>query len=73
MTTVASLFTVARIPQPTPQYGQVVAIVCASLAWLLAALVAQSRVLLGIHSFAEIVAGSVLGILTTLTIHLVFR
>jgi diacylglycerol kinase (ATP) len=43
------------------------------LAWLLAALVAQSRVLLGVHNMAEIVAGSMLGILTTLSIHLVFR
>ena len=43
------------------------------LAWLLAALVAQSRVLLGVHNFAEIVAGSLLGILTTLFMHLVFH
>jgi len=43
------------------------------LAWLLAALVAQSRVLLGVHSFAEILAGSMLGVLTTLAIQLVFR
>jgi len=43
------------------------------LAWLLAALVAESRVLLGVHTFAEIAAGSMLGILTTLTIHLVFH
>jgi diacylglycerol kinase (ATP) len=43
------------------------------LAWLLAALVAQSRVLLGIHNFAEIFAGSLLGILTTLFMHLVFH
>lgn len=43
------------------------------LAWLLAALVAQSRVLLDIHNFAEIAAGSLLGILTTLFIHLAFH
>jgi len=43
------------------------------LSWLLAALVAQSRVLLGVHNFAEIVAGSLLGILTTLFMHLVFH
>ncbi len=43
------------------------------LAWVLAALVAQSRVLLGIHNVAEIVAGGLLGILTTLFMHLVFH
>jgi len=43
------------------------------LAWLLAALVAQSRVLLGIHVFREIVAGALIGILTTLVIQLVFH
>ena len=42
------------------------------LAWFLAALVAQSRVLLGIHSFMEIVAGSLIGICTTLVMHLAF-
>jgi len=42
------------------------------LAWFLAALVAQSRVLLGIHSFLEIVAGSLIGIFTTLVLHLAF-
>lgn len=42
------------------------------LAWFLAALVAQSRVLLGIHSFLEIVAGSLIGICTTLALHLAF-
>ena len=42
------------------------------LAWLLAAMVAQSRVLLGIHSFREIVAGALIGILTTASIHLLF-
>jgi diacylglycerol kinase (ATP) len=43
------------------------------LAWLLAALVAQSRVLLGIHSFKEMVAGSLLGASTTLAMHLAFH
>jgi diacylglycerol kinase (ATP) len=43
------------------------------LAWFLAALVAQSRVLLGIHNFREMVAGSTLGALTTLGIHLLFH
>ena len=42
------------------------------LAWLLAALVAQSRVLLKVHSFREIVAGAIIGILATATIHLLF-
>ena len=43
------------------------------LAWFLAALLAQSRVLLGAHNYKEIVAGSLLGILTTLVMHLVFH
>ena len=43
------------------------------LAWLLAALVAQSRVLLGIHTYAEIVVGSLIGIITTLIMHLAFH
>ncbi len=43
------------------------------LAWLLAALVAQSRVLLGVHDFREIIAGSLLGIMTTLVLHLAFH
>lgn len=42
------------------------------LAWFLAALVAQSRVLLGIHSFLEIVVGSLIGICATLILHLAF-
>mgnify|MGYP001827695194 FL=1 len=42
------------------------------LAWFLAALVAQSRVLLGIHNFLEIVAGSLIGICVTLVMHLAF-
>lgn len=50
-----------------------VSLVVILLAWLLAALVAQSRVLLGIHSFTEIVAGGLLGVLTTLFMHLVFH
>lgn len=44
-----------------------------ALAWILAALVAQSRVLLKVHSFTEIVAGSLLGILTTLLLQLAFH
>ena len=43
------------------------------LAWLLAALVAHSRFLLGIHNFTEIVAGGLLGVLTTLIMHLAFH
>lgn len=43
------------------------------LAWFLAALVAQSRILLGAHNLKEIVAGSLLGILTTLAMHLAFH
>lgn len=43
------------------------------LAWLLAALVAQSRILLGVHNLKEIVAGSLLGVITTLTMQLVFH
>jgi diacylglycerol kinase (ATP) len=43
-----------------------------ALAWFLAALVAQSRVLLGIHSVLEIVAGSLIGIGTTVVMHLAF-
>lgn len=42
------------------------------LAWLLAALVAQSRVLLGVHNLAEITAGGLLGIFVTLLMHLLF-
>ena len=42
------------------------------LAWLLAAMVAQSRVLLGIHTFREIVAGAMIGIFTTFSIHILF-
>ena len=43
------------------------------LAWLLALLVAQSRVLLGVHSFKEVLAGGLLGTGVTLLIHLLFR
>ena len=43
------------------------------LAWFLAVLVAQSRVLLGVHSLKEIVVGSLLGIVTTLVIQLAFH
>lgn len=42
------------------------------LAWLLAAMVAQSRVLLRVHTFREIIAGALIGILTSFTIHLLF-
>jgi len=43
------------------------------LAWFLAALVAQSRVLLGIHNLKEIVTGGVVGIVTTLALQLAFH
>jgi diacylglycerol kinase (ATP) len=43
------------------------------LAWLLALLVAQSRVLLGVHSYAEVIAGCLLGTGVTLAVHLLFR
>ncbi len=49
-----------------------VGLVVIALAWLLAALVAQSRVLLGVHSFSEIVAGSIIGIMTTMFMHVAF-
>lgn len=42
------------------------------LAWLLATLVAQSRVLLKIHNYPEIVAGSMIGIIITSLMHLAF-
>lgn len=44
-----------------------------ALAWLLALLVAQSRVLLGVHSLFEVAAGGLLGIAVTLAVHLLFR
>lgn len=44
-----------------------------ALAWLLALLVAQSRVLLGVHSFSEVLAGGLLGTGVTLAVHLLFR
>jgi diacylglycerol kinase (ATP) len=43
------------------------------LAWGLAAVVAQSRVLLGIHTFSEVLIGSLLGISVTLMFHLLFQ
>jgi diacylglycerol kinase (ATP) len=44
-----------------------------ALAWLLALLVAHSRVLLGVHSYTEVVAGGLLGCGVTLAVHLLFR
>jgi diacylglycerol kinase (ATP) len=49
-----------------------VGLIVIALAWLLAALVAQSRVLLGVHSFSEIVAGGIIGIITTMFMHIAF-
>jgi diacylglycerol kinase (ATP) len=43
-----------------------------ALAWLLAALVAQSRVLLGVHRVREVVLGGLLGCFVTLLFHLSF-
>jgi len=43
------------------------------LGWLLALLVAQSRVLLGVHSYTEVLAGCLLGTGVTLAVHLLFR
>ncbi|TLM61159.1 MAG: phosphatase PAP2 family protein [Deltaproteobacteria bacterium] len=43
------------------------------LAWVLALLVAQSRILLGVHSYAEVLAGGLLGAAVTLFVHLLFR
>jgi diacylglycerol kinase (ATP) len=43
-----------------------------ALAWLLAVLVAQSRVLLGVHSYAEVLVGGLLGAGATLVVHLLF-
>lgn len=42
------------------------------LTWGLAVLVAQSRILLGIHSLAEVISGSLLGIGVTLAFQLFF-
>jgi diacylglycerol kinase (ATP) len=50
-----------------------VGILVIALAWFLAAMVAQSRVLLGIHSYLEIVTGSLIGICTTLIMHMAFH
>jgi diacylglycerol kinase (ATP) len=44
-----------------------------ALAWLLAVLIAQSRVQLGIHSYAEVITGGLLGAGVTLAVHLLFR
>ena len=49
-----------------------VGLIVIALAWLLAALVAKSRVLLGVHSFSEIVAGGIIGIITTMFMHIAF-
>lgn len=43
------------------------------LAWFLAALVAQSRVLLGIHNLKEVVAGGLVGIVTTMVLQMAFH
>jgi diacylglycerol kinase (ATP) len=50
-----------------------ISVLMVCLAWLLASLVALSRVLLGIHNFREVVAGSLIGILTTSLLHMAFR
>jgi len=43
------------------------------LSWLLALLVAQSRVLLGVHSYLEVFLGGLLGTAVTVAVHLLFR
>ena len=43
------------------------------LAWGLAAVIAQSRVLLGVHSYKEVVAGSLLGVCVTFLFQYLFR
>ncbi len=43
-----------------------------ALAWMLAVLVAHSRVLLGVHSYPEVIVGGLLGSGVTLALHLVF-
>lgn len=43
------------------------------LAWFLAAMVAQSRVLLGVHTLKEIIAGGLVGVVTTLILQLAFH
>jgi len=43
------------------------------LAWMLALLVAQSRVLLGVHSYLEVFLGGLLGTGVTVVVHLLFR
>ncbi len=42
------------------------------LAWFLAALVAQSRIQLGVHNLKEVLVGSVIGVVTTLIMQLAF-
>jgi diacylglycerol kinase (ATP) len=46
-------------------------VVLSLLAIVLAFMVSHSRLLLGIHSFAEVLAGAALGVLTTVTIYLI--
>jgi len=43
------------------------------LSWLLALLLAQSRVLLGVHSYFEVFLGGLLGTLVTVAVHVLFR
>ena len=43
------------------------------LGWLLALLVAQSRVQLGVHTYTEVLAGCLLGTGVTMAVHLLFR
>ena len=57
---------------PSVEQAREAGLLVIALAWFLAALVAQSRVLLGIHSVTEIVAGSLIGIGTTVVMHLAF-
>lgn len=49
-----------------------VALLIVLLAWFLAAMVAQSRVLLGIHDYREVIVGALLGVVLTLFMHLIF-
>ncbi len=50
-----------------------VGILMIMLAWLLAGLVAQSRILLKIHNLKEVFVGGLIGILATLVIQLAFH
>jgi len=43
------------------------------LGWLLAMLVAQSRVLLKVHNYREVLTGGLIGVVTTLLMHLAFH